>query len=79
MEVPAPNGPSLILYNVQNYFTLSWAFLGLPVVKILPSNAESVDLIPDWGARIPQALWPKIPNIKLLKIIDFKMVHIKNK
>ena len=48
MEVPAPHGPSLILYNVQNHFALSWAFLGLPVVKILPSNAGSVDLIPGW-------------------------------
>ena len=29
------------------------------MVKILPSNAGGVGLIPDWGAEIPYALWPK--------------------
>ena len=34
-------------------------FPGGTVVKILPSNAGSMGSIPDQGAKIPHALWPK--------------------
>ena len=34
-----------------------------PVVKTLPSNGGGEGLIPDWGAKIPHALWPKNQNI----------------
>ena len=30
-----------------------------PMVKILPSNAASVGLIPGQAAKIPHDLWPK--------------------
>ena len=36
------------------------AFKGLPgglVFKNLPSSAEGVGSIPDWGTRIPHAMW----------------------
>ena len=32
---------------------------GGPVIKILPSNAGGVGLIPDWRADIAYASWPK--------------------
>ena len=38
-------------------------FHGCPVVKTLPSSAESVGLIPGWGAKILHASWPKKQNI----------------
>ena len=31
----------------------------LVVVKTSPSNAEAVDSVPHWGAKIPHASWPK--------------------
>ena len=34
-------------------------FSGGPVVKPLPSNAGGVGSIPDQGAKIPHATWPK--------------------
>ena len=34
-------------------------FPGGPVIKTLPSNAGGVCLIPDQGAKIPHASWPK--------------------
>ena len=34
------------------------------MVKILPSNAGGVGLIPGRGAKIPHASWPKNQNIK---------------
>ena len=34
-------------------------FPGGSVVKTLPSNARGTSLIPDRGAKIPHALWPK--------------------
>ena len=39
-------------------------FPGGTVVKILPSNAGSMGSIPDQGAKIPHALWPKHQNVK---------------
>ena len=30
----------------------------------MPSNAAGVSLIPGWETKIPQALWPKIQNIR---------------
>ena len=35
-----------------------------PVVETLPSNVGSAGLIPDWGAKILYASWPKNQNIK---------------
>ena len=34
------------------------------MVNTSPFNAEGVDLILGWGAKIPHALWPKNQNIK---------------
>ena len=42
----------------------SWDSLGGPVVGTSPSNAGDAGLLPDWGARIPHASWPKTQNIK---------------
>ena len=39
-------------------------FPGNPVVKTLPSNAESVDFSPGWGTKIAHASWPKNQDIK---------------
>ena len=57
-------------------------FPGGPVVKTSPSNVGSEGSIPDQGAKIPHALWPKNQNIKQKHIVTnsiktFKMVHIK--
>ena len=63
-------------------------FPGGPVVKTLPSNAETEGLIPGQGTKILQALWQKKKkkNTKNIKnrsnvitnsIKTFKMVHIK--
>ena len=41
-----------------------WDFPGGPVVKTSPSNAEGAGSIPDQGAKIPHASWPKNQNIK---------------
>ena len=35
-----------------------------PVVETLPFNVGSAGLIPDWGAKILYASWPKNQNIK---------------
>ena len=57
---------------------------GGPVVKTLPSNAMGVALIPDWGARIPRALWSKKQNVNNKSNIvtnsmrTVEMVHVKN-
>ena len=41
----------------------SWRdFPGGPLVKTSPPNAGSAGSIPGWGAKIPQALWPKNQN-----------------
>ena len=45
--------------HTHNYLKLLRDFPGVPVVKISPSNAGSVGLIPAQGAGIPHALWPK--------------------
>ena len=44
----------------------SWLrdFPGSPVVKILPSNARDVGLIPGWGDKIPHVSPPKHQKIK---------------
>ena len=34
------------------------------MVKTLPSGAGGAGSIPGWGAKIPNALWPKNQNIK---------------
>ena len=39
-------------------------FPGGPVVKSLPSNEGSVNLIPPWGTKNPHALWLKNQNIE---------------
>ena len=39
-------------------------FPGGPVVKVLPSNAGGVGLIPTQGAKIPHAPRPKTQNMK---------------
>ena len=59
-------------------------FPGGPVVKIFPSNAVGMSLIPGWGAKIPHAFQPKKPKhkaetIETTLIKAFKMVHIKKK
>ena len=36
------------------------AFVGLPVIKTLPCNAEGVGSIPGQGAKIPHTLEPNI-------------------
>jgi len=46
----------------------------------MPSKAEGVCLIPDWGARTPRASQPKKQNIKQKQYCsqfdkDFKMIH----
>ena len=63
---------------------------GLPwwFSKTLPSNAQGTGLIPDQGAKIPHALWPKkLKNKTEIKkknrhniensIKTLKMVHTK--
>ena len=42
-------------------------FPGGPVVKTLPSNAETEGLIPGQGTKILQALWPKKKKKKYQK------------
>ena len=56
------------------------------MVKTSPSNAGGVGSIPNGGAKILHALWPKKnPNIKKKQYCnkfnkkDFKNVHIKKK
>ena len=39
-------------------------FPGSPVVKTSPSNAEGAGLIPGWGAKVPNASWPRKPRHK---------------
>ena len=41
-----------------------WDFSSSPVVKTLPSPAESVGSIPDQGAKTPHALGPKNQDLK---------------
>ena len=38
---------------------LVWDFPGGLVVKIPPSNAGGLDLIPGWGPKIPYSSFPK--------------------
>ena len=52
-------------------------FPGCPVVKTSPSNVGSEGSIPDQGAKIPHALWPKNQNIKQKHVVTNLMVHIK--
>ena len=60
-------------------------FPGGRVVKTSPSNAGGVGSIPDRGAKIPHASWPKKQNIKQKQYCnkfnkDFKNgPHPKNK
>ena len=60
-------------------------FPGSPVVKISPSNARGVALIPGLGAKILYASWPKVPNIKQIQQIctkfnkDVKNICIQKK
>ena len=39
-------------------------FSGGPVIKTLPSNVGSADLIPSWGPKIPHASQPKTSEHK---------------
>ena len=58
---------------------------GCPMVKILPSKAGGVSLIPGRGAKIPPASEPKDQNINsgsnivTNSVKTLKMVHIKKK
>ena len=38
-----------------------WDFLGGPVVKNLPCNAEDTGSIPGWGTKIPHAVEHVLP------------------
>ena len=54
-----------------------------PVVKTLSANVGAVDLLPDWGTKIPHALQPENQNlinksnIVTNSLKTLKMVHIK--
>ena len=50
--------------RIQKAGRCSRDFPGGSVVKILPSNAGGVGLIPGWGDKIPHASWPKSQNLK---------------
>ena len=57
---------------------------GGPVVKTSPPNAGVWGSVPDRGAKIPDALWPKIQNIKQKEYCKkftktLKRVHVKKK
>ena len=58
---------------------------GGPVVRNLPSSAEVVGPIPDWGTRMPHASQPKTKNIEQKQYYnkfnkDFKnSPHLKKK
>ena len=52
------------LCEIVNQVQILRNFLGGPMFKTLPSNAGGDGSIPDWGAEIPHALWPKNQNIK---------------
>ena len=59
-------------------------FPGGPVVKTSPPNAGVLGSVPGWGAKIPDALWPKNQNIKQKEYCKkftktLKMVHVKKK
>ena len=41
-----------------------WDFPYGPVVENKPSNVGGAGSIPGWGAKMPQALWPRNQNIK---------------
>ena len=45
-------------------------FPGSPVVKSSPSNSGGAGSIAGWGAKIPHASGPKIPNIKQKQYCD---------
>ena len=60
----------------------SWDFPGGPVVQTSPSNAWDVSSIPDWGAKIPLASWPRKQNRKNIvtnSTKSLKMIHIQKK
>ena len=56
----------MIIYCLSNS---SKDFPGGPRVRTLPSNARGADLIPDWGAKIPHASWPKKPKDKTESVL----------
>ena len=75
-----PTHPSWTVLWMRKKKKRSWDFPGSLVVKTLPSKARSVDLISDWGVKIPHALGPKNQNTKqhcnkCKKTL--KIVHIK--
>ena len=39
-------------------------FSGGPVLKISPSKAGGVSLIPDHGTKVPRVSWPKKQNVR---------------
>jgi len=54
-------------------------FPGSSVVKTLPSNAEGVGLICDWGGKIPHHLWPKNQSVNNAgNIVTNSMKTFKN-
>ena len=70
-----PRAPACVIdllrFNTQ-------AFLSSLVVKTLPSNVGGMGLIPDWGAKIPHALWPKPQNIKQKQYCNKFSKDLKN-
>ena len=49
------------------------------VVKTSPSNAEGVDLVPHWGAKIPHASRPKkLKNMKQKQYCNIFSKDFKN-
>ena len=54
-------------------------FLVSLVVRTSLSKAQHAGLIPRWGAKIPQALWPKNKNIEQKQYCDkFNKDFLKN-
>ena len=58
--------------------TLYGNVAGGPVAKTSPSHAASAGLILGWGAKIPQALGPKIQNIKQKQYCNNSIKILKN-
>ena len=53
-------------------------FLDGPVAKTLPSNAVGAGFIPGWGAKNPNALWPKNQYIKQKQYCNKLNKNFKN-
>ena len=57
-----PGADNNILTSVYQKIQNSWDFLGGPVVKNLPCNAEGTGLIPDRGTKIPHTVGAAKPT-----------------